>query len=86
MEAILQIKLEGLALWTYMETPMRKPDPRLIELFEYHFGIDLTQEKYQEGLAELAYFFNDVLRKSVNDFMTARLIAPTPDKQEEEIL
>jgi len=59
---------------------MSKPDPKLVEIFEYHFNIDLTQDKYLRGRIELAHFFNDVIQKSINDFMSAQIESTHPKK------
>lgn len=47
-------------------------DPKLVEIFEYNFGIDLTQDKYKEGLQELAEFFKGVVVTGATNFYDAQ--------------
>lgn len=44
------------------------PDPKLVEIFDYFFGVDLTQDKHFEGRLELAEYFSELMANSVRKF------------------
>ncbi len=67
---------------------MSEVDKELAELFEYHFGVDLTQSKYDEGRRELAEYFTRKTQKWVNDFYRHHIdtikMAPMPKSKPSE--
>lgn len=56
---------------------MNKVDPELVELFEYHFGIDLTESKYAESRAELAAYFAKVFEEADLEFHKSTILKPS---------
>lgn len=64
---------------------MSKPDERLVEMFDYYLGVDLTEERHKEFLMELAYFFSELAKKSITEFYSPQMVidkvtAPTKAK------